>query len=306
MDIAPEPGAPLHQPAPAAVAEFVPAGFWIRAGAYMIDGILLAVAQLVVFGLLFLVGIPKIATNLCSSLLGIGYFIWMPAANSGQTLGKMAAGIAIVRMDGSPLTYLRCLGRWAGYLVSTVVAGLGFVIAAFTGQKRALHDYLADTRVIYIQEIGTGRKAAVILMGLVLPLVAMLGIIAAVAIPRFADLTRKSGEGAGKGNLGSLRSAITIYYADMEGQYPADISALTLNGKYLQQIPDAKTPNFHPDSPAVRVYDASVCSGKAVDLTKLQDTGGWGYVADPKAPCSSSLFVNCTHTDSRQKQWASY
>jgi hypothetical protein len=241
-----------------------------------------------------------------SALLGIGYFVWMPVANGGQTVGKMAAGIAVMRMDGSPLTYLVCLGRWAGYLVSTLLAGLGFVAAAFTDKKRALHDYLAGTRVVYIQEVGAARKAMVVILGLFLPILAITGILAAVAIPKFSNLSKISAEGQTKANLGLIRSSLSIYYGDMEGQYPADVTALTVGGKYMAEIPAAKTPGFHPDSSVVHVYDASVCTGSNVDPAKVPDAGGWGYVMDPKSLCNGSIFVNCTHTDTKQKKWAAY
>ena len=78
--------------------------------------------------------------------------------------------------------------------------------------------------------------------------VAIIGILAAIAIPKFAELIRKSGEGSSKGNLGALRSALSIYYGDMEGQYPATLNGLTIAGKYLGTIPAAKTPNYHSDS----------------------------------------------------------
>src|SRR5947199_9410501 len=80
--------------------------------------------------------------------------------------------------------------------------------------------------------------------------VAIIGILAAIAIPKFAELIRKSGEGASKGNLGALRSAMSIYYGDLEGQYPATTDALTVGGKYLGQIPTAKAPNDDPDTGA--------------------------------------------------------
>src|SRR5476649_2240947 len=80
--------------------------------------------------------------------------------------------------------------------------------------------------------------------------VAIIGILAAIAIPKFAELIRKSGEGASKVNLGALRSALSIYYCDMEGNYPAQLVSLTLNGKYLSSVPLAKEPNYHPDSSA--------------------------------------------------------
>src|SRR6266480_3591085 len=64
--------------------------------------------------------------------------------------------------------------------------------------------------------------------------VAIIGILAAVAIPKFADLVTKSKEAAVKGNLGAVRSALSIYYGDMEGVYPSNLSdGLTTNSKYL-------------------------------------------------------------------------
>jgi len=47
--------------------------------------------------------------------------------------------------------------------------------------------------------------------------VAIIGILAAIAIPQFAQLVAKSQEGATKGNLGTLRSSLSIYYGDLEG-----------------------------------------------------------------------------------------
>lgn len=54
--------------------------------------------------------------------------------------------------------------------------------------------------------------------------VAIIGILAGIAIPRYMDFLQRSREGATKGNLGSLRSAINIYYADNEFYFPTYIS----------------------------------------------------------------------------------
>ena len=298
-------GAVPPQPVPAAApaADFPPAGFWIRAGAYMIDGLIITICQVIVMTLLTLVGIPNAAARGLSALLGVAYFVWMPVACAGQTLGKMAGGIAIRRMDGSPLTYLRCLGRWCGYLVSGILAGLGFLLAAFTDKKRGLHDYMADTRVIYIQEVSTGRKTAVILCGLLFLLVPLVGIMAAVSIPQLSQLANKSQEGSNLGNLGSLRAGSSIFYGDTEGTYPQQLADLV--PKHVPQIPVLKLKD-HAATAEVAAYDASVCSGRDVDPTKIKDTGKWGYVSDPKAPCWGTVFVDCTHTDSKQKPWVSY
>src|SRR6516162_6609630 len=68
--------------------------------------------------------------------------------------------------------------------------------------------------------------------------VAIIGILAAIAIPKFADLIRKSKEGATKGNLGAVRSALSIYYGDLEGNYPTDdLTQMTVSGKFLPELP---------------------------------------------------------------------
>src|SRR5437764_14353001 len=73
--------------------------------------------------------------------------------------------------------------------------------------------------------------------------VAIIGILAAIAIPQFANMVAKAQEGATKGNLGTLRSALSIYYGDTEGVYPVDnLSVLTTSQKYLQGIPTAALP----------------------------------------------------------------
>src|SRR6266566_9732612 len=74
--------------------------------------------------------------------------------------------------------------------------------------------------------------------------VAIIGILAAIAIPKFSQLITKSNEANTKGNLGALRSALSIYYGDMEGWYPTDTltTSLTSSGKYMTTIPLAKLP----------------------------------------------------------------
>jgi uncharacterized RDD family membrane protein YckC/type II secretory pathway pseudopilin PulG len=299
----PAPGEPVSvgAPVPAETApDFVPAGFWIRAGAYMIDGVLVTIVQGIILSLLTVAGLPLDAARMLCALLGVGYFVWMPVTYQGRTLGKMAAGIAVVRMDGSPLTYARCLGRWAGYLASLLLVGMGFAAAGFTKQKRALHDYLADTRVIYIKEISGLRKACVILLAFV---PAIIGGLAAVAVPRFNEMTAMAREGSVKAALGSVRAAGANYFASNSANYPAQLTDLV--PKNLTQMPSLQLRD-HPETSEVVSYDASVCSGAGVDPAKLKDTGKWGYVADSSATCHGAIFIDCTHTDSKQKQWASY
>src|SRR5579862_6224294 len=75
--------------------------------------------------------------------------------------------------------------------------------------------------------------------------VAIIGILAAIAIPQFANLVSKSQEGRTKANLGTIRSELSIYYGDTEGWYPTTANSLgdlTASGKYLQNVPNADLP----------------------------------------------------------------
>ena len=126
--------------------------------------------------------------------------------------------------------------------------------------------------------------------------VAIIGILAAIAIPKFAELIRKSSEGASKGNLGAIRSAMAIYYGDMEGIYPANMAALTISGKYLTAIPTSRAPNYHADSSGVVFFS----------VAGLTDAGGWSYNDISTNANSGNVLVSCTHTDTKGTIWSGY
>jgi uncharacterized RDD family membrane protein YckC len=76
-----------------------------------------------------------------------GYFVAFTA--SGQTLGKMAAGIRVVTEDADePLTVGRASLRTLMWTLLALPAGLGFVTALFRPDHRGLHDRFAGTRVV--------------------------------------------------------------------------------------------------------------------------------------------------------------
>ncbi|MFH2204493.1 MAG: RDD family protein [Elusimicrobiota bacterium] len=286
--------------------EFVPGGFWLRAGAYMIDGFIAGVPAALVSSAATLAGTHSALASLLGLSVPIAYFTYMPAAHDGRTLGKMAAGLAVIRADGSALTFGRAFGRWVGYYLSSLPLFLGFIAAAFTKEKRALHDYVADTRVVVVQDIGKLRRFVVICCGLLIPLVFILGILAAIAIPNFTRSAQSARESATKGNLGAMRAALSIYYGDQDGFYPETPAVLTRDGRYLTSIPSANTPPHHPQNSQVVLYDGATCDGQEIISTNLQDSGGWGYISAPNSPCHGMLFVDCSHTDSKGSTWNNY
>ncbi len=290
----PAPLAPVAAPAEPELT-----GFWVRAGAYLIDTLILALSALLPLrGLGFLAGLA---------------YKTIFVSQGGQTPGKMAAGIKVVAVSGDPISPGRALGRAASEYVSGAVLGGGYFIAA-SPEKRALHDYIAGTRVVYLEGVGAGRKAVFASLGVLAVLIplAVIGVMAKTGMGTFGKyktLVVKSGEGATKGNLGSLRSALAIYYGDAEGVYPATLDAL-IGPKYLPAIPKTKI-DAHMETAVWTPYGAEVCTGKTeygseIDSTKIKDTGGWGYVTDPKAPCYGMVFVDCTHRDSKGKLWPEY
>jgi len=131
--------------------------------------------------------------------------------------------------------------------------------------------------------------------------VAIIGILAAIAIPQFANLVSKSQEGRTKANLGTIRSALSIYYGDTEGWYPtagaASLSSLSLGGRYLQAVPNSDLPKTTNNA-----GHASI----ATEVNAASDTGGWFYDNTQGGTTWGRVLVNCTHNDLRSQFWSSY
>ncbi len=136
--------------------DFEPASMGARLAAAAVDLVILAAIDLVVVyftmqicGLTFadLAVLPKGPLLAFLLVQNGGYLVAFTAG--GQTLGKMAAGIKVVP-TGSDATLdlghsvLRTL-VWAALVVP---AGLGFLTAFFSHDRRGLHDRCAGTRVV--------------------------------------------------------------------------------------------------------------------------------------------------------------
>ncbi|HKC20525.1 MAG TPA: RDD family protein [Candidatus Dormibacteraeota bacterium] len=128
------------------------AGFWRRVLAYLIDGTFLAgVQSLIVLGVLMvapdnLQAILNIAP--VSLLVGWAYFMVMESSPARGTLGKMALNLYVGDKHGDPITFRRALARNLLKILSGLLFGIGFVVAAFSPKKQALHDVLAGTLVL--------------------------------------------------------------------------------------------------------------------------------------------------------------
>ena len=76
----------------------------------------------------------------------IGMLIRAGASNR-EMIG--ALGIKVVDERGRRIGFGRASGRYLGKIVSGALFGIGYLIAAWTERKRALHDMIADTCVVF-------------------------------------------------------------------------------------------------------------------------------------------------------------
>ncbi len=152
-------------------------GFWIRFGARMIDGVVLGVPLLILFALLIpnLLRTQRDPSNpdfTAFAVFGITFFLVYFLAvicyevlmlkYRGATLGKMACGLKVVRADGTGLGWGVSFGRF--FMWNIVTSGIPYVnsilvlisaiMAGTDSEKRALHDRVCDTRVVYKQSIA--------------------------------------------------------------------------------------------------------------------------------------------------------
>ena len=133
-------------------------GSGARLAAAVIDHLLLAGIDLaVVYFTLRMAGmpmsewtaLPPVPLIAFLLLVKLSYFCAFTAVG-GQTIGKMAAHIRVVTTDERPLDAALALRRTLAGAASAGLLGLGFLPALVTGDRRALHDRMARTRVIAI------------------------------------------------------------------------------------------------------------------------------------------------------------
>ncbi len=143
----------------ARAGDLVYAGFWIRTGAKIIDGILVSVVnQAILIPVEMMMGVTAGSMEGLGAWISVSYLvsIGIPALYSTllvgryqATLGKMACGLKVVRPDGAPVGYMRALGRHFSEFVSSLVLAVGYLMVAFDREeRRALHDRMCSTRVV--------------------------------------------------------------------------------------------------------------------------------------------------------------
>lgn len=149
----------LQEDSAVAVSEPRYQGFWIRLVAKILDWLVVGAAVTPIwivmvsrrqldagldpagaFGL-------QMMLNLFAICITIAYSTWMNG-RWGATVGKMAIGAKIVNSDLTPISYGKALARALAEFLSGIIFLIGYIMAAFDGKKRALHDQICGTLVV--------------------------------------------------------------------------------------------------------------------------------------------------------------
>lgn len=138
------------------------AGFWIRFVAKFIDGLILG--AVIGIPMVVIIGVMGGFSNseepsgaLVAVQMVLQLFSWVVSAafsiffvgKFGATPGKMACKIHIVDASGTKISYGRATGRFFAEILSGLICYIGYIMAGFDVEKRALHDRLCNTRVVY-------------------------------------------------------------------------------------------------------------------------------------------------------------
>ncbi len=91
--------------------------------------------------------------------LGIWVFIYFayPLAASGRTFGMAAMGVRAVRADGSDLDAWHAVVRVLALPFSFLLLGFGFLLIVLRRDRRALHDLIAGSAVVYAWDARAAR-----------------------------------------------------------------------------------------------------------------------------------------------------
>jgi uncharacterized RDD family membrane protein YckC len=151
------------------------AGFWERFAAALIDGLILGIPfWLVAIGLISMFGGLGIIMHrnppadpreamafvapmfmlfflgmLCFTVVRWLYFAGMESSSRQATFGKSVMSLRVTNLEGQRLSFGHATGRFGGKIVSDLIPFLiGYIMAAFTEKKQALHDLIAGTLVL--------------------------------------------------------------------------------------------------------------------------------------------------------------
>ncbi len=134
------------------------AGFWLRLVAVIVDSGILFIAMLGI-GAVFEVNVFAVTpTDIDREgiailegvmvLIGWLYYAGMESTPPQGTVGKLFMGIYVAGRDGDRVSFGRASLRYWAKIISSIILLIGYLMAAFTRHKQALHDIIANCLVL--------------------------------------------------------------------------------------------------------------------------------------------------------------
>ena len=124
-------------------------GFWARFAALIIDNAILTIVAMV------LIVVASLVDESLAAVASLAYFVaalvyWplMESSSLQATLGKQLLGLQVTDGAGERLSFVRALLRNIAKIISALPLYIGFLLAAFTSRKQALHDIITNCVVV--------------------------------------------------------------------------------------------------------------------------------------------------------------
>jgi uncharacterized RDD family membrane protein YckC len=182
-------------------------GFWVRVVALTLDNaivffILLAamLGMAVVVTTVGMEGMVGWIANLVVIFLPFLYWPMLESSGWQATVGKRIMGLQVTDANGGRLSFVHALMRMLAKIVSSIPFGLGFVVAAFTARKQALHDLIVKTLVVRSGPSQLWKIVLALIIGLVLMVASAAGLFYYAIMPMFkktfGDPVMEAGRGA--------------------------------------------------------------------------------------------------------------
>ncbi|MBX3663394.1 MAG: RDD family protein [Burkholderiales bacterium] len=137
-------------PGAAAGGAVVYAGFWARFAAMMVDSAIIMIIGIVLIVLLSMAmgGVGAVIGNIAFVILQFLYWPVMESSARQATFGKRLMGLQVTDLEGGPTSFIKSLLRNLAKILSALILCIGFLMAAFTGRKQALHDMMTGCLVV--------------------------------------------------------------------------------------------------------------------------------------------------------------
>lgn len=271
------------------------AGFWRRFAAALLD-VMIVIVPVVVLGIVVaLITGPKSTATLVADLCALAafwlYFAIMESSGRQATLGKLAFGMRVTGLRGERISFTQATSRFFAKIFSALSLGVGFLVAAVTRRKQALHDLISSSLVVdaavapgdlkkagYAQPMSGGAIVTLVIGALCVPLGAA-GTVA--AIPHYQDYVVRTQIEDAMAGARSVTTNVAAYMRRHKAAPPTLQEADALGGS-----PHVSAAAIRGDGTVVLTLAIDRLEGKRIAFVPSRANAGnivWKCVSDEVA-----------------------